>query len=234
MPLPRARALLEAVKDRFVLLSNDAEHTPIELAANLSRIGLAVSAKRVVLAGTAALDQIAQRRPHARVLVVSTQSLRNYARDIGLVPVERTPDVVMLGRDRDFSYERLENAANAVRAGAELVVANPDLVHPGLEGSIVPETGALLAALLACTGRVPYRVVGKPEPALFLAALDVLKVTAQDAVMVGDNPMTDGAGAARIGLGFLEIKNGELPDPADIAAVYHASRRQRIDAQMPT
>lgn len=220
--LPRAKALLDAVRDRFVLLSNNAEHTPAELSGNLRVFGLDVPSERIVLAGTAALDQIAQRRPGARVMVVSTASLHAYARSIGLTPVEREADVVMLGRDRDFTYDRLANTANAVRSGAELVVANPDLVHPGCNGAIVPETGALLAALLACTGRMPYRVVGKPEPALFHAALTTLNVAAEDALMVGDNPSTDGEGARRLGIRFLEIKNGELPDPAMISAISHA------------
>jgi predicted HAD superfamily phosphohydrolase YqeG len=36
--------------------------------------------------------------------------------------------------------------------------------------------------------------------------------------MIGDNPATDGIGAARLGIRFLQVEPGELPDPDCIAA----------------
>ncbi len=216
--LPGAAAFLDALEDRFVIVSNDAEHTPLELSRGLKRIGLAAPPHRIVLAGTTALDEIARRRPRARILVMASQSLRICARDLGLVPVDAEPDIVFLGRDRQLSYARLAVAANAVRGGADLVVANPDLVHPGPGGLVVPETGALMAALLACTGPVPYRVVGKPEPTLFEAGMAILGLTASDVVMVGDNRATDGEGARRLGMRYLETTDGLLPAPGMLPA----------------
>lgn len=209
--MPGAHAFLEACAGRFVVVSNDAEHTPAELASNLRRIGFDVPADRIVLAGTVGLDEMAVRRPGARVLALASDSLLRHARERGLTPVRTRPDIVFLGRDRRFSHARLALAANAVRAGAELVVANPDLVHPGPGGTIVPETGALLAALLACTGPVNYRLVGKPEPALFAAGLALLGLPKRAVAMLGDNPRTDGEGARRFGLRYVEIADGLFP-----------------------
>ncbi|MCV9936345.1 HAD hydrolase-like protein [Boseaceae bacterium BT-24-1] len=209
--MPGAGAFLDACADRFVVVSNDAEHTPTELANLLRRMGLDVPASRIVLAGAVALDDIAMRRPGARVLVLASDSLMRHARDRGLVPVRTRPDIVFLGRDRRFSHARLALAANAARAGAELVVANPDLVHPGADGSVVPETGALLAALLACTGPISYRLVGKPEPTLFAAGLALLGLPKRMVAMLGDNPRTDGEGARRFGLRYVEVADGVFP-----------------------
>lgn len=209
--MPGAQAFLEACAGRFVVVSNDAEHTPAELAGELRQLGLDVPASRIVLAGAIALDDIATRRPGARVLVLASDALVRHAREHGLTPVRTQPDIVFLGRDRRFSHARLALAANAVRAGAELVVANPDLVHPGPDGTIVPETGALLAALLACTGPVSYRLVGKPEPALFAAGLALLCLPKRVVAMLGDNPRTDGEGARRFGLRYVEVADGVFP-----------------------
>jgi HAD superfamily hydrolase (TIGR01450 family) len=210
-PLPEARQFLSALRDRFVLVSNDAEHTPDELAHKLQRIQLPVPAERIVLAGTTAIDDVATEKPGARAMLLASASLQAYARQAGLWIVDNEAEVVILGRDRHFTYDKLAAAANAIRGGATLVVANPDLVHPGPRGAIVPETGALLAALLTCTGRVPYRVVGKPEPALFTAALALLGALPEDTVMIGDNPATDGEGARRLGIGYIEVHNGRFP-----------------------
>lgn len=209
--LPGAAALLERLAGRFVLVSNDAEHTPRQLAAQLRRLGLAVPADRILLAGAAALDPLARERPGARILLLGSAALHRQARRRGLVPLDRGEEgveAVVLCRDRGFTYGRLERAAHAVRGGAALVVANPDLVHPGPGGRVVPETGALLQALLACTGPMPYRLVGKPEPGLFLAGLARLGLAAEETVMVGDNPATDGTGARRLGIGFLQAGPG--------------------------
>lgn len=209
--LPGAAAFLEALDGRYVIVSNNAEHTPLELSRGLRRMGLGVAPRRIVLAGTTALDGIAQRRPRARMMMLASRSLSLYARDRGLNPVRERPDVVFLGRDRHFSYQRLALAANALRDGAEFVVANPDHVHPGPDGAVVPETGALLAAILACTGPVPHRIVGKPEPALFEAELKLLGLPKRAVMMVGDNPATDGEGARRFGLRYFELRGGVFP-----------------------
>lgn len=216
--MPGAHAFLEACAGRFVVVSNDAEHTPAELASGLRRIGLDIPAERIVLAGAVALDEIAERRPGARVLMLAGDALMRHAGERCLVPVRTRPDVVFLGRDRRFSHKRLALAANAVRAGAELVVANPDLVHPGPDGTVVPETGALLAALLACTGPVNYRLIGKPEPALFAAGLALLGLPKRSVAMLGDNPRTDGEGARRFGLRYVEIADGMFPRVHDETA----------------
>ncbi|CAH1678496.1 putative Acid sugar phosphatase [Hyphomicrobiales bacterium] len=214
LALPGAGDFLDAFADRYVIVSNDAEHTPLELSRSLKRLGLNVPADRIVLAGAWAIDGIAAERPGARVLMLASRGLMRYARARGLVPVQEWPDFVFLGRDRLFTYERLAIAANAVRAGAKLVVANPDLVHPGADGRVVPETGALLAALLACTGPVSYRLVGKPQTALFDAGLALLGLPRHAVAMVGDNPATDGEGARRAGLRYVEMTDGLFPGAA--------------------
>jgi len=72
----------------------------------------------------------------------------------------------------------------------------------------VPETGALLAAVLACAGQARCQTIGKPEPPLFLRALSILGASAHDAIMIGDNAETDGAGAARMGMRYINAAAG--------------------------
>ena len=212
--LPHSFGLLARLKDRFVIVSNDAEHVPAQVASMLGDLGLSVPSDRIVLAGTETLDLVATERPGAAVLLLASAALAIYAQSIGLRLVESGPDVVVIGRDRGFSYAKLTTAANAVRAGAELIATNADHTHPGPEGSVVPETGALLAAVLRCIGPTPCRVIGKPEPALFAKALRILGVAAARTVVIGDNPMTDGVGAQRLGMAYSDVTDagfGSMP-----------------------
>lgn len=198
--LAGAARLLDTLGERCAIVSNNSTHTPEVLAAELATRGLHVPARRIVLAGVAAIEMIAARRSGMRTMVVGTPSLVQRADERGLVATERNPEVVLLARDPQFDDVRLLSVTNALREGAELVVANPDLWHPGPHGEQVPETGALLAAVLACTGAVSYTLVGKPEPHLFLRALAILGIEARHALMIGDNPSTDGIGAHRLGI----------------------------------
>ncbi len=208
--LPGALDLLHWVRNRFAVVSNDAEHTPRQMALMLQRLGVDVPESRIVLAGATTIDLLASEQPRARVLLLASAALQRYAVRAGLRLADETPDVVVIARDRRFSFARLAKAANAVRGGAALVATNPDRSHPGPGGTVVPETGALLSAVLSCVGPVPHRVIGKPEPALFLAGLARLGADAANAVVIGDNPETDGLGAKRLGICYLHVEAGRL------------------------
>lgn len=216
MALPGAVQLIEQLGERFIIVSNDAEHTPDQMAARLHAARLPVPAERIVLAGTTALDLIAAEQPRAKVMLVASAALHRYARNLDLRVTNERADIVVLARDRGFTYSKLTRAANAVRAGAKLVVANPDRTHPGRAGDVVPETGALAAALLACTGAVPHRIVGKPEPTLFLKGLALLGIEPHQGIVIGDNPETDGLGASRLGISYVHVLPGRMPPLEDI------------------
>lgn len=216
-PLPWAKELLAASGSHFAIVTNDAEHMPTQIARMLGRAGLAVPAERIVAAGAETLALVAQEMPGATVLLAASNALKMYAHHLGLAVRQDHVDAVVIGRDRGFSYRTLIAAANEVIAGARLFVANPDHVHPGRSGRVIPDTGALAGALLACTGPRPYRVVGKPESHLFEIGLDILGTEPARTVMVGDNPETDGAGARRLGLRYVPIDYAQPIRPGSLA-----------------
>jgi HAD superfamily hydrolase (TIGR01450 family) len=220
--LPDAHWLLNSLAGRYVIVSNNAEHTPDQLSRALRTIGLAVNPADILLAGTIAIDRIAQEMPGAAILLLGSSSLKHYARRKGLRLISERPDVVLVTRDRQFNYLKLAAAAAALTDGARLYVAAPDLSQPGVDGRPVPETGALAAAILACAGPREYTVVGKPERALFEFACDRLNVAPADAMMIGDNPQTDGLGAMRLGLRFWQVHNGLIRRPQTLAVGYGA------------
>ncbi|WP_162895100.1 HAD-IIA family hydrolase [Rhizobium terrae] len=214
--LPDARAMLAEARHNFAIVSNNAEHLPSQIAAMLADLSLDVPAERIVTAGAETLKLVSEELPGAAILLLCSGALSDFAVQRKLVPSDERVDAVVVGRDRNFSYEKLRLAANAVLNGAQLFVANPDLTHPSPGGLIVPETGSLAAAILACTGNVPYRVVGKPEAHLFRRGLSVVGTEARRTIMVGDNHETDGAGAARMGIRYVHIgehKPSVTPSP---------------------
>ena len=139
----------------------------------------------------------------SRVLAIGGPELEQAALDGGhtLVPIEQWKEaqVVVVGNDFGFSYERLTAAARAAAAGAHFVTPNIDPRLPLEDGDFLPGCGAIVEAVAAAAGVRPL-VVGKPEPPLFELALKRMGLTEQDAVMVGDSVDSDVRGARRVGM----------------------------------
>ncbi|MFP5473185.1 MAG: HAD-IIA family hydrolase [Gammaproteobacteria bacterium] len=209
--------LLARFEGRFAIVSNNSTHTAQGLSLRLRRLGLRVPPARIVLAGEGAVDLLARQQPGAHVMVVGSAALQRLAAGRGLRPVDTGADVVLLALDLRFSHARLSAVVHELRGGARLLVANADTSHPGPQGRLVPETGALLAAVVAASGVRPWRVVGKPEPLLFEQGLRCLGADPARTLVVGDNPATDAAGAARLGLACLLVGDAPGAHAASVA-----------------
>ena len=214
--LAGARDLVARFGARLIAVSNNSTDTPRTLAARLARIGLPIPAERIVLAGVTAVDRIAARMPGARLALYGSAHLAAHARAQALILDDREADIVLLTRDIDFTYARLERVVALLQAGARLVVANIDATHPAADGGLVPETGALLGAITTCLPGLTYDVIGKPEAPLFDIALEKARTRPDRAILIGDNPATDGEGAHRIGMAFAAIGRGGARDIAEL------------------
>jgi HAD superfamily hydrolase (TIGR01450 family) len=200
-PTPWAAQFIRERLDKIAIISNNSTNMPEDFAQILGRMGIKFDPKRIVLAGVEALKRAVELAPKG-ALVLGDSRIKAYARNLGIPLVQDNAELVILLRDIRFSYSRLERAANCLKAGARLIVANPDATHPGRGGTIVPETGALHAALLACVGDVTVEteVIGKPGARLFERACNTLSISPRFGVMIGDNPATDIAGADALGM----------------------------------
>jgi 4-nitrophenyl phosphatase len=205
-----AAAFLRVHQERAAIVSNNSSNTVEDFLEILSRAGISISREQIVLAGVEAIDRAAM-DGRADVMVLADPRMRAFARNMGIRLNRDEADIVVLLRDTRFSYSRLERAANALRKGARLIVANPDLTHPSAEGRIKPETGALLAALGSCVNldAVEMEIVGKPKPDLYLRACQALGLEPESVVMLGDNPATDLAGAEALGMQALLTRANE-------------------------
>jgi HAD superfamily hydrolase (TIGR01450 family) len=194
--------------DRIAIVSNSSSLRPQDICRALVGCGVQFPAKRIILAGHQVLLRAAE--TEKRTLVLGNSTMRALARDLGIRQVTSLIEQVVLLRDTRFTYARLTQSLNALREGASLLVANPDLTHPGKAGALVPETGTLLAALLACAPNSANNmmILGKPEPYLFEKACLSLGVSIDQAVMIGDNTSTDIKGADKLGMASILVDPG--------------------------
>ncbi len=222
--LPGAADFLRLTSEKVFILSNNSTDLPEDFQSFLALEGVTMPTGRILLAGHQTVGFVAGEHDGKPIQLIANHRLNDHARRQGLSLAQSEAEVVVLLRDTGFSYTTLERAANRLRAGARLIVANPDLTHPGDDGAVVPETGALLAALGACVdlSTVHVEVIGKPSPYLFEFALSRADVGPGDALMIGDNPLTDVAGAERCGIGSILLAQ-DGPTIADLARAASSS-----------
>jgi 4-nitrophenyl phosphatase len=205
-----AVAALRTAGEQVVFCTNNSSETVGYVEAKLARHGIPAEGD-VITSAMAAASLV---EPGERVLVCAGPGVVEALEARGAVPVrDGDAEVVMVGFDRTFDYDRLRAAATAVRRGARLVGTNADATYPTPEGPI-PGGGAILAAVVAGSA-TPAVVAGKPnEP---MAAL-VRARLGEGGTMVGDRPDTDGLFAHRLGYRFALVLTGitvpdEHPDP---------------------
>jgi len=196
-------ALLRKRGRRVSFLTNNSRARSLTLSAKLVRLGVEAAVHEVLTPLEILGEIITSHWGPSRVLAIGGPELEQAVLDGGhtLVPVEQWKDaqVVVVGNDFSFSYERLTAAARAAAAGAHFVTPNIDPRLPLEDGDFLPGCGAIVEAVAAAAGVRPL-VVGKPEPPLFELALKRMGVTVEDAVMVGDSVDSDVRGARRVGM----------------------------------
>ena len=142
--------------------------------------------------------------PGATVLALADGGVPEALDERGVIVVEAGPaDAVVVGWTHRFDFDRLADAATAVRDGARLIGTNEDPTHPTPHG-LMPGAGALLAAVATAVGVDP-EVAGKPHQPM----ADLMTGRASDVVVVvGDRPATDGLLARRLGVPFALVLSG--------------------------
>jgi 4-nitrophenyl phosphatase len=236
-PMPGALELIAALREagrQVVFLSNNSGWTAAGLAEKLTQMGIAATAENVVSPVGAAGDFLLQQYGRVRVLVSGLPALADSLQAVGHTPVSdpNLAEAVVMGRDFDFNYERLALVCRAVDRGIPFIALNKDVRLPIEGGGWAPGLGAMVAAVVAATGREP-QLVGKPSPLLFEAAMARMGTRPSESVMVGDTPAADIAGGLRAGMWTVLVGNSQaepaahmrVADPADLLGRWRSEEK---------
>lgn len=189
---PEALAELRRRGAKVAFLSNK----PIELAssyaAKLNRLGIQAAVEEVLNSSIIMARYLSRHAPGARVYLIGEEPLAAELRKRGIELVEDplACDYVVVSWDRQFTYKKLNDALQAIRNGARFVATHPDRTCPMPDGEVA-DAGGMIGAVEGVTGQKVELVTGKPSPITVQEAMDLLGLTPDECIMVGDRLETD-------------------------------------------
>src|SRR6201994_1046915 len=148
-------ARLRAKGTRFLVLTNNSIYTPRDLAARLRASGIDVPEDRIWTSALATARFLQDQRPGGSAFVIGEAGLTTALHSAGYTLTERTPDYVVLGETRTYSFERITQAIRLIDSGARFIATNPDATGPTLEGPL-PATGSAAAPIRRPPGAAPH------------------------------------------------------------------------------
>jgi NagD protein len=154
--------------------------------------------------------------------VIGEAGLTTALHQAGYTLTDRTPDYVVLGETRTYSFERITTAIRLIASGARFIATNPDATGPAPEGPL-PATGAVAALISRATGVEPY-FVGKPNPLMMRSALNAIDAHSETTAMIGDRMDTDIVAGLEAGMETILVLTGLTTREQAERHPYRASR----------
>jgi Predicted sugar phosphatases of the HAD superfamily len=206
---------LDRYHKKYLFLTNNSFASETQVVEKLARLGIQTTPEHVLGAAQAAVKLIAHEHPGVGVYVVGEAPLFDLVQSHGLRVANadwRTAQIVFVGLDRSFNYQRLTEAVLAIRNGAEFIAINRDPLLPLAGGKLVAGCGTMVAAIEAGSEVTPV-IIGKPKPGLLNEAMRTLESKPTETVMIGDNLGVDIKAGQAAGTYTMFVLSGK--DTAD-------------------
>jgi HAD superfamily hydrolase (TIGR01450 family) len=199
-------ATLKSSGRKAFLLTNDSTHTRNEILENLSTLGFNFSHDDILTSSYLTSLYLKQRFGKATFFLVGERGLRLELEEAGHTAADEKPDAVVVGFDRQLSYEKLDRATRLLREGALLIGSYGGALFMSDRGPAL-SAGPIVKALEYSSGKRAI-MIGKPSPRMFRLALKRANEKPRNAVMIGDQIETDLVGAHRAGVHTVLVLTG--------------------------
>ncbi|HEP1533571.1 TIGR01457 family HAD-type hydrolase [Streptococcus pyogenes] len=191
--IPAGERFIKRLQERgipYLLVTNNTTRTPEMVQSMLAnQFNVETGVETIYTATMATVDYMNDMNRGKTAYVIGETGLKSAIAAAGYVEELENPAYVVVGLDSQVTYEMLAIATLAIQKGALFIGTNPDLNIP-TERGLMPGAGALNALLEAAT-RVKPVFIGKPNAIIMNKSLEVLGIQRSEAVMVGDNYLTD-------------------------------------------
>lgn len=191
--IPAGERFIQRLQEQeipYLLVTNNTTRTPQMVQDMLAQqFNIQTPLETIYTATMATVDYMKDMNRGQTAYVIGETGLKSAISEAGYIEDKENPAYVVVGLDSQVTYDMLATATLAIAKGALFIGTNPDLNIP-TERGLMPGAGSLVALLEAAT-RVKPVFIGKPNAIIMNKALDILQVKRSEAIMVGDNYLTD-------------------------------------------
>lgn len=222
-PVPGAGEALGAIREAGVsvaFVTNNSSRPPEAVAERIATLtGFPASPDMVLTSAMAA--GLVLRGTTDPAFVLGGEGIRRALAEVGIASTDRGDEAgaVVVGLDRELSYDRLRDAVVAVRRGARFVATNHDPTYPTASG-LWPGAGSIVAAVERAAETEP-EIAGKPFAPM--RSLIRERIGSDRIWVIGDRIDTDLAMAAEEGWTGVLVLSG-----VTVSAPSHDSRVDRV------
>lgn len=190
-------------------VTNNSSKTPQQLQQSLHDIGIVAPVSHIYSSSLATAKYVAENCADKLVNVVGEIGLHTALTQEGLVITDEPCSVLVMGIDRQMTYDKLAHASIAVQNGAKLIATNGDIKFPTEKG-FVPGNGSLVQLVANVAGVEPI-FIGKPSPVMLQIIAHEHGYSKEDMLMIGDNYDTDILCGINFGCDTLHVNTGVTP-----------------------
>jgi 4-nitrophenyl phosphatase len=221
-PIPGVASWLERVRERggeLKLVTNNTTHTPAELFRMLRRSGVEIHPGELITCLVPAGERV-EKGGIKRCFVIGSPAMKRFLRGEGFeVGSEGKLEAVVVGLDENLTLQKLKTAVRSIRQnGAKLVAMHKCRLYVNRKGEVSLSSGAIVAALEYACG-VRAVVVGKPSRRFFRICMRGWSVDPGEVMMISDDPLSDLAGAKRMGMRTAFVLSGAYREKGVLARV---------------
>ncbi len=214
---------LKANDIEFLVLTNVASRSPLQMADGFSNMGLVdITADRIISSGMMAQDYLRYKVRNGRAVYIGTENSAHYIEETGLhtvsikdLDLNELDDINALVFLDDEGYDwrlAINKSINLLRKkNIPVIVANTDEAYPVAKGEIAVAIGGL-AEMIEKIVNKNFIHFGKPDGQMFIYAYqEMLKrrdLDKNDILMVGDTLYTDIIGGNKFGIDTALVLSG--------------------------
>lgn len=198
---------LRAGKRRLFILTNNSTDAVETIHSRLNEFSIPVKKEEILTSSLLTAEYLRAKRGKVTYFLVGEDGLDLEMKRCGHRRTEgEKADFVVVGLDRNITYDKLDHSARLARNGAGIVATHVSRLYMFKTGPAIA-TGPIVKAIEYASQK-RATVIGKPSPLMFRIALERAGCRKEEAVMIGDQVDTDIAGAAKAGVDSVLVTTG--------------------------
>jgi len=203
--------MVSHIKDlgiKILFFTNTDSKSPRRIYNILKDYGFQIQ-ENEIFSPVIALKKFLVKHSRKKIFLVTTREVAREFQEYIVIGENEIPDFVIIGDFQDdWDVNRLNRAFQYVLQGATLLGTQGNIFYLDREGNPVIDTGSFVEMIARSTG-TKAKIFGKPSKEYFEQAIELINVSRDKIIVVGDDYESDIQGAFNVGLKAILVKTGK-------------------------